>query len=333
MLSSFNVSRSCHVGDAAQKRRDALFWGVQKSFWWIHKTKVIFLVIQKSLWVIEIQNVFSRNKSFWLTFSEGKWGLTICLIVLDILESKKRQGWGSTVGDPKSSRKNSRKQQHTKQEKQQKQQKAQTTGNSAQTTGAAQAEASCTNNKEHQTTATQEKNTKRISKRSSKSSKHGKQQHKKATKAVQTFWKVKSGKGVFFTQQQEQGGPNAGREANPEKLRPRGVGPRRVVGKRGGGASSRGNSVGYRQILSQVVEVKGLQSTLKNVIIFWKVKHCKGGRRGRFDGRRVNSSNKHKQQQKQRQQQAATGTQATRKAATSSIVRSSTNSTNNNPEK
>ena len=27
--------------------------------------------------------------------------------------------------------------------------------------------------------------------------------------AVHTFWKVKSGKGVFFTQQQEQGGPNA----------------------------------------------------------------------------------------------------------------------------
>ena len=34
-------------------------------------------------------------------------------------------------------------------------------------------------------------------------------QQRKGTKAVQTFWKVKSG-GVFFTQQQEQGGPNAG---------------------------------------------------------------------------------------------------------------------------
>ena len=34
-------------------------------------------------------------------------------------------------------------------------------------------------------------------------------QHKKSNKAVQTFWKVNSGKGVFFTQQQEQGGPNA----------------------------------------------------------------------------------------------------------------------------
>ena len=38
----------------------------------------------------------------------------------------------------------------------------------------------------------------------------------KVTKTVQTFWKVKSGKGVFFTQQQQQGGPNAG-GPNPEQ--------------------------------------------------------------------------------------------------------------------
>ena len=43
-------------------------------------------------------------------------------------------------------------QQH-KQKEQQQQQKSQTTGKSAQTTGAAQAEANCTNNKEHQPAA------------------------------------------------------------------------------------------------------------------------------------------------------------------------------------
>ena len=37
-------------------------------------------------------------------------------------------------------------------------------------------------------------------------------------------------------------------------------------GRGGGGASSRGNSVEYPQILSQLVEVKGLQSIVKNVI-------------------------------------------------------------------
>ena len=79
--------------------------------------------------------------------------------------------------------------------------------------------------------------------------------------------------------------------------------------------SSRGNSVGYRQMFSQ------LRSTTAKV-----------GGEGGFDGRRPKSSNKHKQQQKQRQQQAATGTQATRKAATCSRIRSNTNSTNKKPE-
>ena len=106
------------------------------------------------------------------------------------------------------------------------------------------------------------------------------------------------------------------RGPNPEKLRPRGVGPRRVVGGGGGrGASSRGNSVGYRQILSQLVEVKGLQSIAKNMLLtFWKVKHCKGGRGGcsTVGGPKAAKSTS---SSKQRQQQAATGTQATRKSS------------------
>ena len=40
----------------------------------------------------------------------------------------------------------------------------------------------------------------------------------KATKAVQTIWKVKSG-GVFFTQQQEQGGPNSGGGSTPRNIK------------------------------------------------------------------------------------------------------------------
>ena len=61
-----------------------------------------FWVVQKSFF--GIQNAF---------FLETK-------NVLDILEGQKRQGWSSTVDDPKSSRKSSKKQQHTKQEKQHK---------------------------------------------------------------------------------------------------------------------------------------------------------------------------------------------------------------------
>ena len=115
---------------------------------------------------------------------------------------------------------------------------------------------------------------------------------------------------MCFTQR----GPNAG--AKPRKIKAKRCGPEGwwVRGRGRGGGSSRGNSVGCRQILSQLVEVKGLQSIVKKLLLsFWKVKHCKGGRGGGFDGRRPKSSNKHKQQQKQRQQHATTGTQATRK--------------------
>ena len=54
------------------------------------------------------------------------------------------------------------------------------------------------------------------------------------------------------------------------------------MGPEGGeGASSRGISVGYRQIWSQLVEVKRIQSIVtKLVLTFWKVKHCKGRRGG-----------------------------------------------------
>ena len=69
--------------------------------------------------------------------------------------------------------------------------------------------------------------------------------------------------GVFFTQQQQQGRARMREGPNPEKLRPRGVGPRRVGG---GGASSRGNSAGYQQILLQLVGVKGVPINCKTML-------------------------------------------------------------------
>ena len=89
----------CRASSSRLRRiGDALFFGVQKSFWWTQKTKVIFL-------------------GYKMFFGDTKCFFGIQKIILDIVDGQKRQGWGSTVGDPKSSRK-SRKQQHTKQEKQ-----------------------------------------------------------------------------------------------------------------------------------------------------------------------------------------------------------------------
>ena len=96
--------------------------------------------------------------------------------------------------------------------------------------------------------------------------------------------------------------------ANPDKSRPRGVGFRRVVER-----SPVEIRWGYRQILSQLV--------VKNVI--WKVKHCKGGRRGGFDGRWPKSSNKQAaaaSKQQEKQQQAAESGAAQTAQTTSSVV-------------
>ena len=207
----------------------------------------------------------------------------------------------STVGDPKSSRKsrtNNRKSKTVQ---------AETKKNSNNN------RRSTNNNKsQHQVAAT-----------------NGKQQHKKGTKAVQTFWKVKSGKGMFFTQQQQQGGPNA-RGPNPEKLRPRGVGSRRVGwGGEGGGASSRGNAVGYRQILRS----KG-SNQLSQIVVNILEGHTlqRWDWRG-FDGRRpkqqqaqaaAKNSGSSKPQQEHKQQEKQQ--QATESGAAQTAQ-------NNNPEK
>ena len=56
----------------------------------------------------------------------------------------------------------------------------------------------------------------------------------KATTTVHTFWKVKSGKGVFFTQQQEQGGPNAEEGGKPRQIK-----AKRCGAPKGGGGEGR----------------------------------------------------------------------------------------------
>ena len=47
-----------------------------------------------------IQFVFAEYKKNVLDFFGGQRGLINCKIVFDILEGPKRQGWGSTDGDP-----------------------------------------------------------------------------------------------------------------------------------------------------------------------------------------------------------------------------------------
>ena len=92
---------SIGVGCVQQGQSGCDFLGGTKVFFW--DTKCFF-----------------RETKIVVDILGGQRGPINCLIVLEILEGQKRQGWGSTVGDPKSSRKSSRKQQHAKQEKQHK---------------------------------------------------------------------------------------------------------------------------------------------------------------------------------------------------------------------
>ena len=75
----------------------SLFFGIQKT------KQTAFLDTKVFFWDTKC---FSGYKKWFLTFG-GQWGLINCKFVLDILEGQKRQGWDSTVGDPKSSRKSS----------------------------------------------------------------------------------------------------------------------------------------------------------------------------------------------------------------------------------
>ena len=99
-----------------------------------------------------------------------------------------------------------------------------------------------------------------------------------ATKAVQTLWKVKSGKGVFFNTTTAAKRPECGEVKN-----------RKIKAKRCG--ASRGGQ-------KPPINCEKLWST------FWKVKHCKGGRGGSTVGgpkaatrnAAESGANQHKQQ-------------------------------------
>ena len=120
ILRSWSPRTATSVAVSIVSWREALFLGVQKSFFWGDtKDQSDFFRHRSLFWGYKM--LFFGIQKMILTFSEVKWGLTNCFIVPDILEGQKRQGWVfSTVGDPKSSSKSSRKQQHTKQEKQHK---------------------------------------------------------------------------------------------------------------------------------------------------------------------------------------------------------------------
>ena len=184
----------------SQRRGRCAFFRVQKYFFGIQKTKVIFW-IQKSFF-FGILNVFFGIQKNVIDIFGGQRGLINCFIVLDILEVKS----GKEVGDPKSSRKSSRKQQRTKQEKQQKEAEEKKQNTAAQTNRAAKTTES-THNKPHkqkqviQTTKStkQQQTKKKAPKGSAKSSKRSsKKQHKHekqnssttSSKAAQTTAKV-----------------------------------------------------------------------------------------------------------------------------------------------
>ena len=199
--------------------------------------------------------LYLGHKKNVLDIFGGQRGFFNCKIVLDILEGRKRPGWGSTVGEPKSSHKSSSKsetnnrksvtvQAETKKKQQQQAAKAAVNRKSGSKSN--------TNNR---------KNSTQQEKPASSSSKNWQTTAPKATKAVQTFWKVKSGKGDFDTTNNwsKEARMRRREEANPEQLRPRGVWPRRV--------EERGEemmSVFPWKFGGQFVEVKRLQSIPKN---------------------------------------------------------------------
>ena len=138
-------------------------------------------------------------------------------------------------------------------------------------------------------------------------------------KSLLTFWKVQSGKGGFFQlsatrkhpqkKQQQQHTTvcslhNRNKEArmrgtgergaNPEKLRPRGVGLRRVVGRRKKCLPV--EIRWYRQVLSRLIEVKRLQSIVKKLFTCWKVKTLQ-----KREERGANNSNKQQNQGQHKQ--------------------------------
>ena len=141
--------------------------------------------------------------------------------VLDIFE--KRQGWGSTVGDPKSSRKSSREQQHTKQEKQHKEAEAATSTEKAKIQQHKQTE----QQKQQKAQTTESTNNRKIitnnRNRTSRSKLHKqqhKQQHEKSTKRISKSSK-KSSKSCTNSTNSNENSKRSNRDTRAQKAGPK----------------------------------------------------------------------------------------------------------------
>ena len=178
------------------------------------------------------------------------------------MEGQIRAGWGSTVGDPRSSRESSRKQQHTQQQNQHKQQLKQRNTISSKTSTSSSK--SCTNSTNSNENSKSSNRDTRVQKAGTEglfvlplASSRGTSEFCNwllifcevngeliNCKNVLDIFEGQKRQGCVHNKQQEQGGPNVG-EPNPEQLRPRGVWARRVVVGGGRGReeeSSCGNS-------------------------------------------------------------------------------------------
>ena len=145
--------------------------------------------------------------------------------------------------------------------------------------------------------------------------KNGKQ-HTKQQKQYKHFGRSKTAKVCFSHNNSSKEARMQGAKTRKIKAKRCGVPKGGWVWERGGRgrrgrASSRGNSVGYQQFFLQLVEVKGVPVNCQKMLLtFWKVKHCKGGRRVSTVGGSKATTNKSSSKSRKKQQQAATRTQA-----------------------
>ena len=154
---------------------------------WDQPRKIVLTIIgMRFFWDTKC---FFRDTENVLDIFGGQRGLTNCLIVLESKlamvgfngrrpkkQPQKQQNAAAHKRGKAAQRSRSSNINRKSKMQQHKQQKAETTGKSAQTTRAAQAEASCTNNKEHQTATTREEQ------QHKQQQKQHKQQQKQRTK-------------------------------------------------------------------------------------------------------------------------------------------------------
>ena len=141
-------------------RLDALCLENRSLFWWYKRPKWYFFGMQKSFSVK--QNAFFGIQKIVLDIFGGQRSHQLSNFSWHFGRSNRGKGGVQRSATQKVAAKAAESNSNINRKS--------TIQQKAQTTGAAQAEASCTNNKEYQTAATQEKSTKRISKSSRRSS-------------------------------------------------------------------------------------------------------------------------------------------------------------------